>query len=294
MKTAIIGAGEIGRAIEKLLKDRGEEVLIWDKDESKVPGQKTLQETAAFGLDFLFFCVPSWAMRGAVSDASPSLQKDAIIVSLAKGMESDSKKTMDALLAELLPIGQKFGILSGPMLAEELNMGFGGAGVFACAEIADFEKIKTLFGSTKLKLDYSPDLFDTALVGTLKNIYAFALGIADGLKWGGNQKGWLVSRVIGEMVKIAEMMGAKKEAILSPAGIGDFIATGFSRYSRNHQIGEEIVAVGKASIKSEGLVSIEPLTKILGDNVTTLPILSALEAIVIKRQNAKELFDKLA
>ena len=50
----IIGAGEIGRAIEKVLEKKSDiSIEIWDKDESKVSNQKDLAsivESASFYL----------------------------------------------------------------------------------------------------------------------------------------------------------------------------------------------------------------------------------------------------
>ena len=47
MNIVIIGAGEIGRAMEKILKEKPDspnQIFLWDKNPDKVSGQKPLEE----------------------------------------------------------------------------------------------------------------------------------------------------------------------------------------------------------------------------------------------------------
>ena len=81
------------------------------------------------------------------------------------------------------------------------------------------------------------------MAGVLKNIYAIVLGIADGLEFDGNAKGWIAARATNEMLAIAETLGADKKIMLGTAGLADFIATAYSPYSRNREIGDEILRI---------------------------------------------------
>lgn len=289
----IIGAGEIGTAIAKSLRDaNAAEVFLWDKDASKVPEQKPLSEIMPLA-DFVFFCVPSWVMRMAVSEVSQYLIPKAIIISLAKGIEAETLKTMNEVLEEALPKGQKFALLGGPMIAEELVAGAQGFGAVATAGEEIYSLVNNLFKNTNIFTEYSADIRGVALSAVLKNVYAVSLGVADGLKWSGNAKSWLAAKAIKEMSEIAEILGGKKETILGTAGLGDLLVTGFSEHSRNHQIGDELVKTGKISLKGEGVASLNSVLKLLGEKSKDFVLLSVLAGIVINGEDAKSALEKL-
>ncbi|TSC96002.1 MAG: glycerol-3-phosphate dehydrogenase (NAD(P)+) [Parcubacteria group bacterium Athens0714_26] len=292
-KVVIIGAGEIGTAIAKSLKDvNTADIFLWDKDTLKVPEQKPLSEIVPQA-DFVFFCVPSWIMRVAVAEVSQYLIPKAIIISLAKGIEVETLKTMNEVLGEALPKGQKFALLSGPMIAEELVAGARGFGVVATASEEVYSSINNLFKNTNIFTEYSADIRGVALSAVLKNVYAVSLGIADGLKWSGNAKSWLAAKAIKEMSEISEILGGTKETILGTAGLGDLLATGFSEHSRNHQIGDELVKTGKILLKGEGVASLNSVLKLLGEKSKDFVLLSALAGIIINGEDAKSALEKL-
>ncbi|MFA6397852.1 MAG: 2-dehydropantoate 2-reductase N-terminal domain-containing protein [Candidatus Paceibacterota bacterium] len=291
-KIAIIGAGEIGGAIGSILQKKGEQVFLWDKDETKIPDQKPLNEIISEA-EFVFFCVPSPALRSAVSEIIPFLNKETIVISLPKGIEVGTLKKMDEILEEILPKEQNFGILGGAMLAEELNKGLTGTSILGTEKEETYRAFETLFSNTKIKTEFSNDVKSVAISGILKNIYAFAIGISDGLKWGGNQKGWLSSRCIKEMIDITEILEGNKEIILGSAGVGDFLATGFSPYSTNHQMGKELVKTGKCEKRSEGLISTPLIIAILGEKANDFKILKALGQIIVKGEKSDDVFKNL-
>lgn len=288
----IIGAGKIGSAIGGLLKKKDVHVDLWDKNIDIVKDQKTLTEIIP-SADFLFFCVPSPAMIEAVRTALPHLNKSTIVVSLSKGIEESSKDTMDKLLERILPDGQNFAILGGPMLAEELSKGMAGIGVVSVKEKDTFIKLAGLFEDTNLFVEYSDDTYGVALASVLKNIYAIALGIADGLDWGGNQKGWLVTKSLQEMAKIAVTLGCKEEVIYGTAGLGDLIATGYSPHSRNRQVGEEEIIKTGQYLQSEGYGALPVIIDLLGEKRLGLRVLFALKQVLLEKRNAKTIFGQL-
>jgi glycerol-3-phosphate dehydrogenase (NAD(P)+) len=288
MAVVIIGAGEIGRAIGKILHKKKIKPVFWDKDPSKVPNQKPLAEIIP-GADFLFLAVPSWGIREAIINILPYLKKKTIVISLAKGIEAKTRKTTDELLKTVLPANQKFALLSGPMIAEELTKGRAGAAVIAAEQKAACKKIAGLFKKTNLGIEYSNDLRGVALAGALKNIYAVLFGMADGLRWGDNQKGRLASTAVGEMAEIIKTLAGKKETAYGTAGLADLIATGYSPYSRNRQAGEKLVKTDKRCLKSEGFSSLAPLINLLRKRKEQFPLLLALEQVVVKNRNPKKI-----
>ena len=290
-KIAIIGYGELGRAIHKLLNnEKGLAIGVWDKKGGQ--GQKTLIKTVS-SANFIFICVPSWCVRGALADIKPFLDKKALVVCMSKGLEENTLKTMDVVLSEELGDKAKIAILSGPMLAEELSDNKMGFAVAASKNKKDFVRLEEIFHSTGLAVEYSKDLRGVALCGVFKNIYALGLGIVDGLELGGNTKGKLSVVVITEMKAAVKLLGGKEKTALGIAGAGDFIATSFSRYSRNREVGEELAKTGVCCLESEGYKSIASIIKLLGKTADKMIFLNALKSIILENRDPKKVFGEL-
>lgn len=290
---SFIGAGEIGSALAKLVARSGAQTELWDADTAKVPHQKSLEEVVQQA-DILFFCVPSWVLRVAMKPILPHLKKKTVCVFVSKGIEAKSQLFMDGLVRSLLPKGQSFALLSGPMLAEELVDGHGGAACIGTKSLSDFKKIEQIFLCEDLHLTFAPNVKSVAIAGVLKNVYAIALGIAMGLKWGDNRKGWLCAEVMQEMILIMKTLKADPSYAFSQAGLGDFIATGMSSYSSNHALGRELAEESSCKRKSEGCEAIPSLVKMLGaKTMKSLPLLTALHAIIEKNADAKDSFETI-
>ena len=290
-KIAIIGYGELGRAIHKVLKQKsGLDIKVYDKKGGQ--GQLALDESVS-SANLIFICVPSWCVREALADIKPFLDKKALVVCMAKGIEETTLKTMDIVLSEELGDKAKTAILSGPMLAEELSAGKKGFAVAASKNKKDFARLEEIFHSTGLAVEYSKDLRGIALCGVLKNIYALGLGIVDGLELGGNTKGKLSAIAIMEMMAAVKLLGGKEKTALGIAGAGDFITTGFSRYSRNREVGEELAKTGVCCLESEGYKSIASIIKLLGKTNDKMLFLNALKSIILENQSPKTVFGEL-
>lgn len=292
-KIAFVGAGEIGTAIFDLIKHRKDfEITRWDADETKVPGQDSLENTV-HGAGIVFLCVPSKYVRLAASSFNGFLNDAAIVVSISKGIELVSKKTMDAVLQEVLPEGQKFALLSGPMLGEELSDGLIGAAVIA-SESEEARSILTdTFNDSRLKTTEADSTYGVALTGVFKNVYAIAFGAFESLAYGTNAKGWLFSQAIEEMHGMIELLGGEGDAAYGMSGIGDLIATGFSAYSSNYTLGYELAREAGRDLESEGKISMPSIVEMLGDDFEKFKIAHAVKRVVLDGEDAKDVFDDL-
>ncbi|MEI6494883.1 MAG: hypothetical protein WCO03_02360 [bacterium] len=291
-KVAIIGAGEIGQAIGGVIRKNCSNVEFWDVDSSKVEGQRMIMEVIN-GVNILFLCVPSWGMRKAVQDIYPHLSQDTIVVSLAKGMEEETHKTMEELLLELLPGGQKFALLGGPMIAEEISKDLRGYAEIATSNYEVYEKISALFVDTNITASYSDDVKGVALAGILKNIFTLAVGLEEYYDFGVNARGWLVSQCVSETEKAIVKLGGKTETAHGLAGLGDFLATAFSKYSRNRQAIEGLASTGEIKLRSEGTVSLESLIYRLGGEVSGYPVLHTLGTVLLDQAKPKDALNNL-
>lgn len=121
-------------------------------------------------------------------------------------------------------------------------------------------------GIKDLKIIKSDNPHSVAMAGVLKNIYSLA--VCQGKS--NNQKGYLISQAIKEILIIGERLNLDKDILLGPAGLGDLVATCFSPYSRNRKVAE-----GKKQI-SEGRESLPQLVKLLNNNLQDLSLLNNL------------------
>ncbi len=291
-KIGIIGAGELGQSMAKILRTNGvKDIEQWDIDPTKVPDQRSREEVVQ-GSEVLLLCIPSWVMRNTLQEMSSLIPSSTIAISLAKGLEEGTRNTMADVLEQTLGENKRWALLSGPMLAEEMEVGLPAAGVLAAKDISIFDTVKPYFAGSNLSLVYSDDVKGTAMAGVLKNVYAIGMGMLEGLELGSNARGWYIYLASQEMGKILEMLGNKKETAYSVAGLADLVATGLSPYSRNHQVGRELITTGICSI-SEGCKSLPSLTGILEEQLQELPVMFTLDRIVAGHEPAEKAFRQL-
>lgn len=287
-KAAIIGGGRIGQSVRMLLSRNGRQVFVWDRDMEKPHVHHSLSE-AVRGASVVFICVPSWGLRSALRSMKPFLSKGAALAAFTKGIERGTRKFAHEVIRDECP-KNPVALIGGPFLAEELDRELYGVAVIGTPNRGVFLKIKKLFSGTPARLAYEKDIKSIALAGVMKNLYALGLGIADGLGWGANAKGWLAAQFIDEMPRTGALLGAKPQAM--GAAVSDLIASGFSPHSRNRRSGEEILKWDPKSIKSESIASYPSAVALLGGKMKRLPYLSALSGIVLKRKDAHVVFKR--
>lgn len=282
----ILGAGALGTALARAIpKERGQ-VYFWDIDESKCPGGRLPLEQLVPAADWVFLCVSSWAVRSALAPVSALIRPTTTVVSMAKGLESPTGKTVYEICTEVLPPKQPLAVLGGAMLAHEIGAGLPGMGVIACADDAIAANLLALFQGSALQLSWSSDARSVAMSGVLKNVYALALGIGDGLGLGSNARGWLFAQAVKEMLEIGKLLRVDAQVLLSVAGIGDLVATGLSTDSKNHSAGVELARTGRTGIACEGIMSLPSVLQLVGVR-PELRLLNALDAILQKGQNVR-------
>ncbi len=287
----IIGAGALGAALAKVIpKDRAG-VASWDIDETKVPGRQPL-EAVVPAANFIFMCVPSWAMRAAVSQYAALIKPGTAVISFAKGLESPTAKTMHEVCTELLPPHQPVAVIGGAILADEIGAGLPGMAVIASTDDAIAANLMALMAGSPLQLVWTGDARSVAIAGVLKNIFAVVLGIGDGLGLGSNARGWLFAQAVREMLEIGKFMQADQQILLSVAGIGDLVATGLSPKSKNHTAGTELARAGRTVIECEGIMSFPTVLQLVGSR-PSLRLIGALEAILMRSQNIRLVFQDL-
>jgi glycerol-3-phosphate dehydrogenase (NAD(P)+) len=139
--------------------------------------------------------------------------------------------------------------------------------------------LRTSFGNAGVALEASADMHGIALCAVLKNIYAIAFGVCEGMEFGLNVKGKLAVMVLQEMKRFLADNGANPVTAEGVAGLGDMLATGFSEESFNYRVGKSLAeGIAGSHIKSEGLVSLDELSRAV--DLKKYPVIHLVNQIV--------------
>ncbi|OGY46598.1 MAG: hypothetical protein A2927_03130 [Candidatus Komeilibacteria bacterium RIFCSPLOWO2_01_FULL_45_10] len=285
---AIIGAGEIGQAIKQLFGKQP--MIFWDNDPKKIKHKKSL-ETVLTDARMVFLCMPTRGLPSVLPTTAATVSTAAPIISVSKGIELKSRLFVDELLAVSLP-KHSTALLYGPMLAEEIMANRGAVGVLAAKNKKIYQLLHTMITVSTFRLEYSTDVHGVAVVGVLKNIYSFALGIADGLRWGHNMRGWLIQASLREMEQLVKIFNGRRDTVYTAAGLGDLIATGMSDQSHNFTVGQQLARGGTCAFSNEGCVALPIIVKQLGTQIKKFPLLHTLYKITVS-DNAPSIFQQL-
>lgn len=257
-KTAIIGAGSWGTALASLWGRDRRQISLWGNNGARVERMRKTRENPDYlrGLklpdsvtvthelrdcahaDLIVFVTPSTILRAIAMRLQGVVMKgQAVLLSCTKGIEHGTGMRMSEILSEIFP-EHKIAVLSGPNLAAEVARNVPTATVIACQDPECATHLQGFLGSSRFRVYTSDDLTSVELGGALKNVFAIAAGASDGLGLGDNTKAALVTRSLAELVRLGSAMGGNLRSFYGLSGVGDLIATCFSRHSRNRHVGE--------------------------------------------------------
>lgn len=226
MKMIVLGRGAWGRAMGAALQRNGHQVIYWGREEQGWPVSEKI--------DLLFVAVPTQAIR----ERFQSLKVPQVpLVGLSKGIELTTGYRVSQILNQVAP-GCPVACLSGPSLAREVEQGMPTAVVVASHDDALVRLVQQAVHSKVLRVYRSNDLAGVEAGGALKNVFAIAGGICQGLQIGENGMAGLMARSLAEMARLTVAMGGRAETVFGLGGLGDLILTAYSGHSRNHQVGE--------------------------------------------------------
>jgi glycerol-3-phosphate dehydrogenase (NAD(P)+) len=282
VKTAIIGAGSWGTALAALWGRNGRDVVLWGHNPARIERIRDTRENRDYlpGLilpssvritsaiadcaeaELVVLATPSTALRDTARQLAEVIAPcDSIFLSCTKGIEHGSGMRMTEILRETFPTN-KIAVLSGPNLATEVARGLPTATVIACEHEECAARLQAALGSSRFRIYTSRDVVSIELGGALKNVFAIAAGISDGLGLGDNAKAALVIRSLAELVRFGANMGGAAHAFYGLSGAGDLMLTCYSESSRNH-------TVGKRLGQGETLAEIRSSMKMVAEGIPT-------------------------
>jgi glycerol-3-phosphate dehydrogenase (NAD(P)+) len=147
--------------------------------------------------------------------------------------------------------------------------------------------------STKsFRIYQGDDIIGVELGAAIKNVLAIGCGISDGLGFGSNAKGALITRGIVEMQRLGVKLGANKKTFLGLSGFGDLITTSISEESRNHKLGKLIgqgkglkEALAMMPMVAEGVPTARAVKKLREKTGVELPICQVVYDILYNKKD---------
>jgi glycerol-3-phosphate dehydrogenase (NAD(P)+) len=255
----VLGAGSFGTCLAMLCA-REHDVRIWARDPEiaeainaerrnphylkdlhipeRVRATADLEE-ALEGRELVICAIPSHGVRDVMGRASPFVAEGAILVSTVKGIELETWKRVDQVLADVLdPVHQpRLVFLSGPSFAKEIARHCPTAVTLAAHEESYAISVQESLSCPWFRCYSGSDVIGVELGGALKNVVAIAVGICDGLGLGQNARAGVMTRGLREITRLGVRMGANPITFLGLAGMGDLVLTCTSDLSRNRSVG---------------------------------------------------------
>ena len=261
-RITVLGAGSWGTAFAKVLADAGRDVTVWARRAAvaeeirdgrvnggylpgvRLPENLTATADPAQALDgahAVVLAVPSQSLRANLTGWRGQLPDDAILVSLAKGVELGTLKRMSEVISEISGRPpQEIVVVSGPNLAREIAAEQPAGGVLACADHERAVAIQRASSNPYFRPYTNTDVVGCELAGACKNVIALSCGMAAGMGYGANTAATLITRGLAEMARLGVKLGADPQTFAGLAGVGDLVATCSSPLSRNRTFGERL------------------------------------------------------
>ncbi|HPV70423.1 MAG TPA: NAD(P)H-dependent glycerol-3-phosphate dehydrogenase [Candidatus Magasanikbacteria bacterium] len=310
IEISILGTGNMGTALAKLISGNGYRVKMWGIDQEAINNINTHHENKKFlpgvplndhvtahlelsetikNTKIIIVAVPTQVTQGVSEKMATYLNKEQIILSASKGIEMNTGLTVTKIIKKHIPrfCQKNLAVLMGPLFASEISQGVPTVGVIATSKIYNFKILKEVFQNSTFFVRYSKDLIGAELAGALKNVYAIILGVCDGLGYGWNTKSAAITAAIKEMALVGTYLGGRKETFYELAGMGDLLTTGFGEKSRNRRFGEKVCSglsvndvLKEIGQVVEGASTVKILSRLLQKSKIKTPLLKAVNDLV--------------
>lgn len=264
IQIAMLGAGNMGTAMAQALAGDGHEVALWDFFPEVVEGIQQHRENRRFlpgiplhegirgtasvsdcvhGAALVVIGVPSPFVASTLAAALPAMAQDAVLLNLAKGFAPGTRLPLPLALANQAP-DHACVHLAGPAIANELaRRGLPASIVLASEDDRAARRVARWLTGPAFITTTTSDVAGAALGGILKNVYAIVLGALEKLSGDvRNLEAAALSASVHEMAAIAQAHGGRSATLYGLAGLGDLVATGFSRDSHNRRFGQRLAA----------------------------------------------------
>ncbi|KAF5385171.1 hypothetical protein D9615_001347 [Tricholomella constricta] len=264
-RVLVFGSGNFGSCLASHLGDSKHDVYMWARDECivthfnkhhrnpmylrdhqfptnitavgpELPGKELIDT-----MDVLLFAIPTQFLRENLMILHPQLdtKKMPLMIFVNKGIEVGTHAlTLEIIVDTCGPdVAKAATFISGPSFAKEIVERQPTSVSVASFTESEANKASALFHQPHFRCYTGADPIGIELSGALKNVYAIASGMSDGLGFQNNTRAMIITRGLAEMTCIGTAYGASPLTFLGLAGVGDLFLTCSSSNSRNYTVG---------------------------------------------------------
>ena len=311
-KIAIIGGGSWATAIAKIVVQHTHHIGWYMRRDDQIEDFKRLTHNPSYltsvhfdikeiefssdlnkiaeTYDTLVFVVPSPYLKNHLKKLKVRL-KDKFIVTAIKGIVPDENLICTEYFNQVFDVPHdNLACIGGPSHAEEVALERLSYLTVGCSDMEKAQAFADVLNSQFIKTKTSSDVIGIEYSSVLKNVYAIAAGICNGLKFGDNFQAVLIANAVQEMARFLNTVHPIERNVYDSVYLGDLLVTGYSNFSRNRVFG---TMIGKGySVKSaqmememiaEGYFGTKCMKEINRHWHVNMPILDAVFNILYER-----------
>ena len=311
-KIAIIGGGSWATAIAKIVVGHTHHIGWYMRRDDQIEDFKRLSHNPSYltsvhfnineitfnsdlnkiieAYDTLVFVVPSPYLKNHLKKLKVRL-KDKFIITAIKGIVPDENLICTEYFHQVFDVPHdNLACIGGPSHAEEVALERLSYLTVGCSDMEKAQAFAEVLNSQFIKTKTSTDVIGIEYSSVLKNVYAIAAGICNGLKFGDNFQAVLIANAVQEMSRFLQSVHPLERNVYDSAYLGDLLVTGYSNFSRNRVFG---TMIGKGySVKSaqmememiaEGYFGTKCMKEINRHWHVNMPILDAVYNILYER-----------
>ena len=325
LKFGVIGSGSWGTALIKILSENNDEINWYIRNKHNIdfisnnfhnPNYLSSVELKLKKLkisenindivsnsDVIIIAVPSEYVNAEMKKIKVNIS-DKIVICGLKGLVPETNLLFSEHMQKHFSVSKdNFLVIGGPCHAEEVALEKLSYLTIGSSNLNLCKLISEKFQCKYINVKSSDDVIGIEYASMLKNIFALAVGISNGLGYGDNYQSVLVSNSIKEMKRFISKRHKIKRNINNSAYLGDLLVTGYSSFSRNRMFGNMIgngytVRAAQLEMKmvAEGYIATKKayLLNEESDKKAKTPIIDAVYNILYKKRSARKIFIELS
>ncbi len=312
-KLAIMGGGSWATAIAKILLSTEDSINWFIRREDRIKDFQRLGHNPAYltsvqfdvnrinfysdinevvkESEVLVFVTPSPYFKAHMEKLKVKLS-DRFIVSAIKGIVPEDNLLMSEYFHRYYGVPEEnICVLAGPCHAEEVALERLSYLTIGCKDADNARSFARKMNNRFVKTSVSTDVAGIEFGSVLKNVYAIAAGICNGMKYGDNFMAVLMSNALNEMMRFINTARPMEARVINDSVyLGDMLVTCYSRFSRNRVFGTMIgkgYSVKAAQLEmemiAEGYYGTKCMKELNERYHVDMPILNAIYNILYEK-----------
>ena len=311
-KIAIMGGGSWATAVAKIVLEKVDHISWYMRRPEVIEDFKRLEHNPSYltsihfdvnrisfssdinevvrNCDTLIFVTPSPYLKNHLKKLKEKLHNKFVITAI-KGIVPDENLICSEYFRQVFNVpDDNLAVLGGPSHAEEVALGRLTYLTIGCTDEEKAANFADLIASSYVKTKTNSDVIGIEYASVLKNVYAIASGICNGLKYGDNFQSVLVSNAVQEMSRFLSAVYPIERNVYDSVYLGDLLVTSYSNFSRNRVFGTMIgrgYSVKSAQIEmemiAEGFYGTKCMKEINRHFHVNMPILDAVYNILYEK-----------